>query len=322
MKAALFFFPFFFFVRWGKNKQIKNTRCAARVTPYATWYNPKLPKWARDIKGGAASLVARQQAASADSSMCELTGGVKGESSASGEAGGKRSKKMGAEAAAGMEKFLRDKRCVVRQGKRTVVQTAKGAAFTKQAAAKQRRTEKLKRERAAERRRDEADAAAAEKNAPRIAAALRAGGGAAAVGWKVRVYWPDEGEWFHGTVAGFDAASGRHSVKYEDEDEQEITLGKGAEKVGFLRAPRTSGVLGKNDGDGAAAATPKRRVKAEPATPSRKSGRTPKARAESPPPPPGGLRGSHGIRAAASARRLQEALDSAPKRKRSSLENR
>ena len=55
----------------------------------------------------------------------------------------------------------------------------------------------------------------AERNAPRIAAALKAGGGAAAVGWKVRVYWPDEEEWFYGTVAKFDAGSGRHSVKYE-----------------------------------------------------------------------------------------------------------
>ena len=51
---------------------------------------------------------------------------------------------MGSEAAAGMEKFLRDKRSVVRHGKRTVMQTAKGAAFTTQAALKQRRTEKLK----------------------------------------------------------------------------------------------------------------------------------------------------------------------------------
>ena len=100
----------------------------------------------------------------------------------------------------------------------------------------------------------------------------------------------------------------------EDDDEQEITLGKGVEKVGFLKAPRGAG---KKDGEGGA--TPRRKVKAEPTTPSRKSGRTPKKRAESPPPPPGGLRGSHGIRAAASARRLQEALDSAPKQKRSSL---
>ena len=61
-----------------------------------------------------------------------------------GGGGGGRSKKMGSEAAAGMEKFLRDKRSVVRHGKRTVVQTAKGAAFTTQAAVKQRRTEKLK----------------------------------------------------------------------------------------------------------------------------------------------------------------------------------
>jgi hypothetical protein len=52
----------------------------------------------------------------------------------------------------------------------------------------------------------------AEKNAPKVAAALKAKGGAAAVGWKVRVFWPDEDEWFHGVVAGFDAGSGRHSV--------------------------------------------------------------------------------------------------------------
>ena len=53
------------------------------------------------------------------------------------------------------------------------------------------------------------------------------------------------------------------------------------------------------------------------AAPERKSSRVPKRRAESPPPPPGGLRGSHGIRAAAAARRLSETLANAPKRARS-----
>ena len=38
------------------------------------WYNPKLPKWARDVKGGAAALLARQQAASVDSSVCAIGG--------------------------------------------------------------------------------------------------------------------------------------------------------------------------------------------------------------------------------------------------------
>jgi|AntAceMinimDraft_1070359.scaffolds.fasta_scaffold09667_5 hypothetical protein len=294
------------------------------------WFNPKMPQWARDVKGGAAALAARQQAASSDSSMCALTGGVKGEPGGKGSGGGGGGGRgsLPESALADMERFMRDKRSVIRNGKRTVVQTVKGAAFHSLAAAKVRRTEKLKRERAAARRRDDADTAIAEKNAPKAAAALRAGGGAAAIGWKVRVFWPDESEWFHGTVRGFDAGSGRHAVVYEDGDEQEITLGKGAEKVGFLRAPRGAGGGGSGDaskretnaaGDGdAGAATPRKRKKVPgPAlsTPSRASRRTPKKRADSPPAPPGGLRGSHGIRAAASARRLQVALESAPKRK-------
>jgi hypothetical protein len=83
------------------------------------------------------------------------------------------------------------------------------------------------------------------------------------------------------------------------------------DKIGFLRAPRGRGVGAKK--------TPAKKVKKESGTPARKSGRTPKRRAESPPPPPGGLRGSHGIRAAARERRLKEALESTPKKRRSSL---
>lgn len=277
------------------------------------WYNPKLPKWAREMKGGATALLARQQAASADSSVCALHGGVKGEH---GRGEGAR---LAAGAAADIEKFARDRRSVRRNGKRTVVQTAKGAAFATEASAKQRRKEHLKRERIAERRREEADAALAERNAPRVVAALKARGGAAAVGWKVRVYWPDEEAWFHGTITAFDAGSGRHSVKYDDDDEQDITLGKSSEKVGFLRAPRGFSAANDKKSPGDAGAASGCKVKPAAPAPTRKSGRTRKKRAESPPPPPGGLRGSHGIRAAAAARRLQAAIDSAPKRKRSSL---
>ena len=188
------------------------------------WYNPKLPKWARDVKGGAAALLARQQAASVDSSVCAIGGGAKGES--------------GAGASRDLESFGRDKRSQFRDGKRTVVQTAVGAAHAAREAEKRKRAEKLRRERAAARRRDEEATATAEKNRPRVAAALRAGGGVAAVGWKVRVHWPAEKAWFYGEVTGFDASTGRHRVSYEDGDEREVTLGRGAEKVGFLKAPR------------------------------------------------------------------------------------
>ena len=58
------------------------------------------------------------------------------------------------------------------------------------------------------------------------------------MGWKVRVHWPAEKAWFYGEVTGFDASTGRHRVSYEDGDEREVTLGRGAEKVGFLKAPR------------------------------------------------------------------------------------
>lgn len=286
------------------------------------WYNPKLPKWAQDIKGGAAALIARQQAASADSSVCAIQG--RGGEPAPGEdkktAGtGRGSKKMGAIAAHELEEFLRSKRSVERKGKRTVIQTARGAAFVATETAKQRRADKLRRERAAEKKQDEADAAIAEKNAGRVAEALRAGGGGAVVGWRVRVWWPEDASWFHGVVAGFDASTGRHRIEYEDGDERELALGTrgiSLDKIGFLRAPRGRGVKGQGQG---AKRTPVKAERDASTTPSRKSGRTPKRRAESPPPPPGGLRGSHGIRAAARERRLKEALESAPKKRRSSL---
>jgi hypothetical protein len=61
------------------------------------WYNPKLPMWAREMKGGTGSLVERQQMASADSSMCQLTGGARG------EAKNGKAKKVGTAAARDVE---------------------------------------------------------------------------------------------------------------------------------------------------------------------------------------------------------------------------
>jgi hypothetical protein len=281
------------------------------------WFNPKLPKWAQDVKGGAAAIIARQQAASADSSVCALAGA--GGERAPGEDGTKpRAKKMGSVAASGIEAYLREKRSISRgHGKRVVHQTAKGAAFVSGETAKHRRTEKLRRERLARKKQEAADAATAEKNVERVKELLRQGGGAAVVGWKVRVWWPLENEWFHGTVTKFEQGGAKHLVEYEDGDTQHVLIGKLAgdtAKVGFLRAPRGQGIAAKEKASGG-----EKRKKPEPPPPTRKSSRAPARRAESPPPPPGGLRGSHGIRAAAQARRLQQALDSAPKRRRSSL---
>ena len=51
-----------------------------------------------------------------------------------------------------------------------------------------------------------------ESPVPAAAAAL----GAEAVGWRVAVFWPAEGESFPGTVDGFDGE--RHRVRYDDGD--------------------------------------------------------------------------------------------------------
>ena len=246
------------------------------------WYNPKLPKWARDIKGGAAALAERQQRASADSSFCKLAG-VPGEK---------------------QKRQFRD-------GKRAVVQTAAGAAHAALESGKRKRQEKLKRERAAAKKRDEEDAALSEKNKPLVDASVKKEGGAGLVGWRVRVFWKTEKKWFYGTVKAFDAVSGTHAVSYDDGDEQTLALKGETATIGFLRAPR------KANGARKSAAASSAKKPHEETAPERKSSRVPKRRAESPPPPPGGLRGSHGIRAAAAARRLSEALANAPKRARS-----
>ena len=249
------------------------------------WYNPKLPKWARELKGGAAALAERQQAASADSSACGVT------------------PPPGAER----------NRLLFRDGKRAVVQTAAGAAHAALESGKRKRQERLRRERAAAKKRDQTDAALAERNKPLVEAARAKEGGAGLVGWRVRVFWKAENAWFYGVVKSFEPSSGKHAVAYDDGDEQTLAIRGPTAAVGFLRAPR------RRNGAGATLAPKRKGASAEKPNlaPRRASTRVPKRRAESPPPPPGGLRGSHGIRAAAAARRLSQALASAPKRARS-----
>ena len=91
------------------------------------------------------------------------------------------------------------------------------------------------------------------------------------MGWKVRVHWPAEKAWFYGEVTGFDASTGRHRVSYEDGDEREVTLGRGAEKVGFLKAPRGIAAAGDTTTPKKKKETPKKAAAA-----TRKSARTPR----------------------------------------------
>lgn len=43
-------------------------------------------------------------------------------------------------------------------------------------------------------------------------------------GLKCQVYWPLDGVWYKGCISGYDAESNKHSIKYEDDDEEELIL--------------------------------------------------------------------------------------------------
>jgi hypothetical protein len=245
------------------------------------WYNPKLPKWARDIKGGAGG--ARRAAAKGERGFVVLQTR-------------RRPRRKTKTAVSGREAHRRADggRRRARRARERQAQEAREAQARALAAKK----------------RDDEDAALSEKNKPLVDACLKKEGGAGLVGWRVRVFWKAENAWFYGTVKAFDAASGKHAVSYDDGDEQTLALKGGGATLGFLRAPRKANGARKSAAAEFAAKKPR-------AAPERKSSRVPKRRAESPPPPPGGLRGSHGIRAAAAARRLSQTLANAPKRARS-----
>ncbi|KAL6600784.1 hypothetical protein ACP70R_045069 [Stipagrostis hirtigluma subsp. patula] len=49
---------------------------------------------------------------------------------------------------------------------------------------------------------------------------------AEAVGRRLRVYWPLDDAWYEGRVESYDGGSGRHRVKYDDGDKEEVDLGK------------------------------------------------------------------------------------------------
>ncbi|CAA3024743.1 histone-lysine N-methyltransferase ATX2-like [Olea europaea subsp. europaea] len=51
------------------------------------------------------------------------------------------------------------------------------------------------------------------------------------IGLQCKVYWPLEGEWYSGRVVDYIPETGRHHVKYEDEDEENVILAK--ERIKF-----------------------------------------------------------------------------------------
>ena len=48
--------------------------------------------------------------------------------------------------------------------------------------------------------------------------------GDAVVGHQLKVFWPDDHSWYHGEVAAFDEAEGKHAVAYRDGDIETIIL--------------------------------------------------------------------------------------------------
>jgi hypothetical protein len=61
---------------------------------------------------------------------------------------------------------------------------------------------------------------------PKRAAKAGGVGGFKVVGRRVQVWWDGERQWFAGEIAVFNARTGRHSIKYDDGDEEVVDLRK------------------------------------------------------------------------------------------------
>jgi hypothetical protein len=59
--------------------------------------------------------------------------------------------------------------------------------------------------------------------------------GAAALGWRVGVYWPADAAFYCGEVVGWDAGAGVHEVAYDDGERGALTLG--ADRVKWVLPP-------------------------------------------------------------------------------------
>lgn len=74
---------------------------------------------------------------------------------------------------------------------------------------------------------------------PLAAPTGQAPAGAAAIGWRVGVYWTMDQAFYCGEIVGFDPASGRHEVAYDDGEEGPLNLG--VDKVKWILPPGAAG---------------------------------------------------------------------------------
>jgi hypothetical protein len=65
---------------------------------------------------------------------------------------------------------------------------------------------------------------------PGKAPGVEAPAGRDAVGWRVAVFWPGDAAFYPGEVSGFDEASGKHEVSYDDGEEGTVALAEDAVK--------------------------------------------------------------------------------------------
>lgn len=63
--------------------------------------------------------------------------------------------------------------------------------------------------------------------------------GAAAEGWRLAVYWPEDQAFYHGRVADYNAITGLHRVHYDDGEQEALNLSQA--KLKWLFGPDIPG---------------------------------------------------------------------------------
>lgn len=59
------------------------------------------------------------------------------------------------------------------------------------------------------------------------------------MGWRVAVYWPADQAFYPGEIVGFDEASGKHAVQYDDGEEGQANLS--VDRVKWVLPPGAAG---------------------------------------------------------------------------------
>lgn len=59
--------------------------------------------------------------------------------------------------------------------------------------------------------------------------------GRAAIGWRVGVYWKDDAVFYPGEIRGYDSATGKHHIHYDDNEDEHISLS--TEKIKWIVPP-------------------------------------------------------------------------------------